>query len=124
MTATTVVTVENVSETAVPELVAAVLSVTVLVAVDEPTVTATTVVPEAIPVPDTVSQTTLDEADDTDVTVVLPEVRVPVEVDTEGMPVPVVVLPTTIEEAEVTDVTVVLPEVRVPVEVVTTPEVV
>ena len=117
-------TVVKVKETAVPGLVAAVLSVTVLVAVDKPTVTATTVVPEAIPVPDTVLPTTIEEADDTDSTVVLPEVKVPVEVDTELMPVPVTVLPTTIDEAEVTDVTVVLPEIRVPVEVVTTPEVV
>ena len=75
-------TVVNVKETAVPGMVAAVLSVTVLVAVDEPTVTATTVVPEAIPVPDTVLPTTIEEADATDVTVVLPEVRVPVEVVT------------------------------------------
>ena len=105
LTAVTVVTVENVRETVLPELVAAllkitvpvaavkvretavpsvvaaVLSVTVLVAADEPTVTATTVVPEAIPVPDTVLPTTIEEADVTDVTDVL-KVRVPVEVVT------------------------------------------
>jgi len=75
-------TVVKVRETEEPELVAAVLSVTVLVAADVPTVTATTVVPEAIPVPDTVLPTTIEEAGVTDVTVVLPEVRVPVEVVT------------------------------------------
>jgi hypothetical protein len=72
-------TVVKVKETAVSGLVvAALLSVTVLVEVD----TATTVVPDAIPVPDTVLPTTIDEAEVTDVTVVLPEIRVPVEVVT------------------------------------------
>ena len=84
-------TVVNVRETLVPVAVVAVLKVTV---VPE---TAVTVVPDAMPVPETELPTTIvEEADVTAVTDVLPDVVLPVVVtvaDTE--------LPSTIEEVEV-----------------------
>ena len=65
-------TVVNVRETLVPVAVVAVLRVTV---VPE---TAVTVVPDAMPVPDTVLPTTTEEAEVTSVTDVLPDVVLPV----------------------------------------------
>ena len=71
--------------------------------------TATTVVPEAIPVPDTVLPTTIEEADDTDVTTFSYEIRVPVDVVTEVTVLAETASPTAIKEATADDTVTVEP---------------
>ena len=72
----TLITLSKVRETLVPVAVAAVLRVTVV----PETETAATVVPDAIPVPETESPTLIDAEDEVKVTLMLPEVVLPVVV--------------------------------------------
>ena len=88
----TVIALSNVRETLVPVSVAAVLRVTV---VPE---TAATVVPDAIPVPETESPTLIDAEDEVKVTLVVPEVVLPVVVTAVEKASLVTVCPTLISE--------------------------